>query len=70
MLQCHAQTMTLSDEVEYIVDYVWREAMGTLAAILAVPVRSMSLEKVCSSSVNCYENKNLDLQNTGSYLYY
>lgn len=38
--------MELSDEVAYLVDFVWREAMGTLSAILRVPVRSVSLEKV------------------------
>ena len=46
MLQSLSQSMELSDEVAYLVDYVWREAMGTLSVILKVPVRSVSLEKV------------------------
>ena len=47
--------MVLQDEVAYLVDFVWREAMGTLATILRVPVRSVTLEKVSISCRLCLE---------------
>lgn len=43
---CSEEDSTISPEVAHFIDFIWNEATGSLADILATPVDSIKLEDV------------------------